>query len=186
MTSIRWWQMTAGALLIALGILFLLDTLGALSFGRAMATLWPLALILLGLLILWCPWRRCWRYGPKDTVVGDIRIGEGEGEWDLHEIDTRMGVGQLLLDLRRARIPQGETKLRVSGFVGNMKIVVPPGLAVSAQGEVGIGSISLLGQKAEGFGRQISSATADYEAAEKRVKVEMSLMVGEASIIAQS
>ncbi|MDP6101101.1 MAG: DUF5668 domain-containing protein, partial [Dehalococcoidia bacterium] len=41
-----------GYLIIALGMLFLLDTMDLLSTGWVMATFWPVAIIALGLSIL--------------------------------------------------------------------------------------------------------------------------------------
>ncbi|MEE9203363.1 MAG: cell wall-active antibiotics response protein LiaF, partial [Dehalococcoidia bacterium] len=155
--------------------------LGFLSAGRALAIFWPLVLVLLGLLILWGSrrWRRV--PGHLQGAVGNIRIGEGE--WDLRDMDTSIGMGELRLDLSRARIPEGETNLRVKGGMGKIQILVPAGLPISAHAEVGAGSINLLGNKADGIFRQLSFTSPSYTTAEKKVKVDMSLFMGEASIV---
>lgn len=181
MTNGRWWEALLGTIIIALGVLFLLDNLGFLSAGRALAIFWPLVLVFLGLLIMWGSGH--WRGipGGLEKAVGDVRIGPGE--WDLRDMDTRIGVGELRLDLSHARIPEGETSLKVSGGMGKIEITVPASLAISAWGEVGAGSISLLGNKAEGISRQISFVSPDYAAADRKVKIDMSLFLGEASIV---
>ncbi|MEK7848878.1 MAG: DUF5668 domain-containing protein, partial [Chloroflexota bacterium] len=55
MSDRRPWELWPGALLIALGVLFLLDTLGVVSAGRVLGTYWPVLVIAAGLLLLW-PW----------------------------------------------------------------------------------------------------------------------------------
>ncbi|MDP2953766.1 MAG: cell wall-active antibiotics response protein LiaF [Chloroflexota bacterium] len=181
MTYGRWWEVLLGTIVTALGVLFLLDNLGVLSAGQALAISWPLALVFLGLFIMWGSGH--WRGVPGglEKAVGNVRIGPGE--WDLRDMDTRIGVGELRLDLSRARIPEGETSLRVSGGIGKIEILVPASLAISARGEVGAGSISLLGHKADGISRQLSFASPDYATAARKVKIDMSLFLGEASIV---
>lgn len=116
-----------------------------------------------------------------EKLIGDIRIGDEE--WELRDMQTELWMGEMRLDLRRARIPPGETNLGVRAGIGKVTILLPADLPVSAQGEVGVGSLSLLGQKAEGFSRQLSFTSADYATAEKKVKVKLSLRFGEASIV---
>lgn len=176
----RPWELWPGALLIALGVLFLLDTLGVVSAGRVLSTYWPVLVIAAGLLLLWGAGR--WGpAGPLGRVVGDIRIGQEE--WELRDTETSLGIGDLRLDLRRARIPAGETTIRIKGGIADIKVVVPQGLAVSAQSRVGMGSINLLGHKADGFSRQLSFVSPDYAAADKKVKVHMNLLIGDTSIV---
>ncbi|MEK7848266.1 MAG: cell wall-active antibiotics response protein LiaF, partial [Chloroflexota bacterium] len=123
-----------------------------------------------------------WRaMGPFEKVVGDIRMGEEE--WELRDTETSLGIGDLRLDLRRARIPAGETTIRIKGGIADIKVVVPQGLAVSAQGQVGMGSINLLGHKADGVSRQLSFSSPDYASAEKKVKIHTSLLIGDTSIV---
>ena len=171
-----------GLILIVLGLLLLLAALGAISFGNAMAIFWSLGLILIGLLIIWTPGRLHYLHHLKQSgvAVGDIRIGDSE--WDLKDMETRVGAGQLRLDLTKARIQPGETRLKVSGGMGKIEILAPSGLSISVQSEVGAGSINILGQKADGVGRQVSFTTPGYETAEKKVRMDLSLMIGELSL----
>ncbi len=178
----RSWHTILGAAFVILGALLLLAAMGVISSGTAWGIFWAAVLILAGLLIL--SGHRSHYQGPSGgsprAAVGEIRIGDTE--WDLHDMDTGIGAGQLRLDLTKARIPLGETKIKINGGMGKIEVYLPAGLAVSAQSEVGAGSINILGQKGEGVGRQLSYTTPDYATAEKKVRIDLSLMVGEAVV----
>ncbi|MDP6509951.1 MAG: cell wall-active antibiotics response protein LiaF [Dehalococcoidia bacterium] len=119
--------------------------------------------------------------GRPGAAVGNIRIGNGD--WDLRDMDTGIGMGELRLDLSHARIPGGETNLRLKGGMGKIQIVVPAGLSITAHAEVVLGSISLLGHKEGGISRQLSFTSPNYAAAERKVNLQLSLFMGEASIV---
>lgn len=180
MSTPRLWRMFIGAALVLLGLLLLLGTLGGMSFGRVMAIFWPALLIIFGLFLLLRP-------RPQQTVLegGGPVIGEvvlGKEPWELRDGETRMAVGQVRLDLRQARMQPGETKLALSGGIGSILVVVPPELEVSVWAEVGVGSIRVLGEKADGLGRQLSFASPGYGSAEKRVRMKISLGMGEVAV----
>lgn len=177
MTHTSSWRVLAGGVLVLLGILFLLSALGVFSAGTAWGVFWAVALIFLGVLILWGRRFQHAHHGSTGATVGDIRIGDAE--WDLHDVETGMAAGQVRVDLTKARIPQGETKLKIKGGMGKIEVLVPASLAISVQSEVGAGSITILGHKVDGVGRQLPFTSPGYESAEKKVKMELSLMMGE-------
>jgi predicted membrane protein len=180
------WRTIGGLLLVLLGLLFLLAAFDVIGFGAAWAIFWALVFILVGLFIIWHPRgnQKFHEFSQSGTMVGDIRLGDSE--WDLKDMETSLGAGQLHLDLTRARIQSGETRLKVSGGMGKIEVLVPAGLAISVWSEVGAGSISILGQKADGVGRQATFATPGYDTADKRVRLELSLMMGEVSVYSLS
>jgi lia operon protein LiaF len=98
-------------------------------------------------------------------------------------MDTGIGMGELRLDLSHARVPDGETNLRVKGGMGKIQIVVPAGLSITAHAEVVLGSVSLLGHKEDGISRRLSFTSTGYAAAERKVKLQLNLFMGEASIV---
>ncbi len=170
-----------GYLIIALGMLFLLDTMDLLSTGWVMATFWPVAIIALGLSILLSARRWHGISGRTGAAMSNVQFRNGY--WDTRDMDTGMGMGELRLDLSRARIPEGDTSLQIKGGMGKIEVMVPAGLNITAQAEVLLGAINLLGHKADGIYSQLSFNSPYYTAAERKVKLQMSLFMGEASII---
>lgn len=173
------WRAICGVALVVLGGLLLLAAFDVISAGAAWGIFWAAALILLGVFLISGPRRKSheWRGSNHGAAVGDIRIGDTE--FDLHDMETSIAAGQLRINLTKARIPAGETKIKVNGGMGKIEILVPSDLAISVRAEVGAGSITVPGQKDDGVGRQTFFASPGYDTAERRVKLELSLMVGE-------
>jgi len=180
MSTPKLWRMFIGAALVLLGLLLLLGTLGVVRFGQVMAIFWPALLIVFGLFLLLRPGRRHVYHESGSPVVGELVLGKEP--WELRDGETRMAVGRIYVDLRQARIQPGETKLTLGGGIGSIQVVVPQDLKVSVWAEVGVGSVNVLGEKADGLGRQLSYASVGYDGAEKRVKMKISLGMGEAIV----
>lgn len=71
------------------------------------------------------------------VVMGSV---ERTGPWTMpHQLAARVFWGNLLLDLREARLPPGDTTLEVDITMGNVEVIVPPGV------EVAVTASSLLG-----------------------------------------
>jgi lia operon protein LiaF len=75
-----------------------------------------------------------WHYDPKSAqhhrFIGDIHIGQDY--WELRPMNISLFIGDTTLDLTRAQIPVGETKIYVACFIGDVKVFVPndPGIGV--------------------------------------------------------
>lgn len=176
------WRAFAGGLLVLLGVLLLLAALGVLGAGAAWGIFWAVVLIVAGAVVLLRRGSRSVRSVRSGAAVGEIRMGDTP--WDFHDMETNMAAGQMRVDLSKARVPQGETRLKVKGGMGKIEILVPASLAISVQAEVGAGSITILGNKADGVGRQLQFVSPGYESADKKVKMDLSLMMGETLVIA--
>lgn len=69
------------------------------------------------------------------VVFGSV---ERVGPWVVpRELAARVAMGNLLLDLREARLAPGVTTIEVNVTMGNLEVVVPPGMAV----EVDVSSV---------------------------------------------
>lgn len=64
--------------------------------------------------------------------------------------DYRLAAGNLTLDLRAVALPPGDTHVRVSLGVGNLRVRVPAGVAVAAEGRARAGEVTLLGHSEHG------------------------------------
>lgn len=182
MSRLRLVEIIVALIIIAIGVVVLVNNLGYadIHLGQVWRTFWPLILIAVGLLIIWGSAQARMSSGKWGHPIGDIKVGQEE--WELHDMNVRSGMGNVQLDLSRARIPKGETKLDIEGGIGNIDVIVPADLAISAWGKVSLGSVTILGQKADGFSRELRFTSDGYPSATRKVRIDMSLALGDAKI----
>ena len=90
-------------------------------------------------------------------AVFDVRLSRGVGDrtyvpattQELRD-DYRLGIGSLELDLSQLQLPPGETHITTSVDVGDLRVIVPAGVALRAHGEVQVGNIEILGTQDDG------------------------------------
>jgi phage shock protein PspC (stress-responsive transcriptional regulator) len=94
----------------------------------------------------------------------DVRDGVGERNYvvgstqDLRS-SYELGIGSLDVDLSRVRLPVGETHLRTSVDVGDLRVVVPADATLRVHGDAQVGQVQILGRSEDG--RNVESELAE-------------------------
>jgi hypothetical protein len=88
----------------------------------------------------------------------DVQFRRGVGERSyavvaMRELrsDYRLGIGTLRLDLHSLALPVGETHVEARVDVGELRVVVPDGVALRVRGDVQLGELHLPGKSVEGY-----------------------------------
>jgi predicted membrane protein len=126
----------AGALLLGIGSLFLLDRMHVLHF--VFRELWPLILVMIGIVILWGAWTR--ERGPSDggttvnatAILGGVERTCTSQDFRGGEITAVMGGCEI--DLRQALIKADEAVIHAFAFWGGIEIQVPETWTVTLTG----------------------------------------------------
>jgi predicted membrane protein len=175
-------QAGVGVVVLLLGIVLLFSNVSEAgwSWSSLLGALWPVILVALGLILIWRT--RPWRSGARqiDQVIGKVDV-RPEG-WELTDLEVQSGIGDIHIDLSRAQIPTGESRIVISGWVGDVSVTVPPSVAVSANGRVSVGTVTILGQKSDGLQRALAVDSPDFAAAERRIRIEVDLIAGNARV----
>ena len=110
--------------------------------------------------------------GMGDRVERPIQVSDLDDEY-------RLGVGELQLDLRDLELPAGEVRVEASLGFGELEVIVPDDVAVSATGEVKWGDASVLGREEDG--RRIRHTVADpgFDDADTRLVIDAHVRAGE-------
>jgi len=89
--------------------------------------------------------------------AADIDLDGGVGDRDYRPTsvtdlrDTyRLGIGELIIDLRQTDLPAGDVPLAVDLGVGEARVIVPEDVCVAMDAEVGIGEVRTFGRHNEG------------------------------------
>ncbi len=169
-------RMFIGALLIILGLMFLLGNLLDINMW---AICWPVGLILLGVWLILRPQTIGSNMAIQQKLLGDIHRS---GAWQVTNEEFWIGVGDVDLDMLNADIPDGETKLRVFGFVGDVEMLMPSNVGISVNCMGVITDVKIMGKEQTTFLSPFHLVSDDYMTAERKVLIETSFFVGEIKI----
>ncbi|MBM4415177.1 MAG: hypothetical protein FJ035_02705 [Chloroflexi bacterium] len=170
---------TVGAYLVALGLVALLDSSGARHLGAAgiAGAAVGFACIAFGALATIAAWR-VRRFSRRlRRAFGHVR-SDREG-WTVNDAVISTVLGDIMLDLRRAELPAGETQLTLLCWIGTIDVRVPADIGVDVTAQAIVGSVDALGRREEGVVRDINVRTADYSAQPCRLLLRLSTFVGE-------
>ncbi|HTR98449.1 MAG TPA: cell wall-active antibiotics response protein LiaF [Bacteroidota bacterium] len=204
----RWF----GFVLIAVGIIFLLDSTGVIEFGEVLRTYWPLLLVLWGLWLL-ARGKRTERHPgapaggvagagaaapggafmpaapaaagdsvQSSNVFGDLEIRVTSPSFRGGAVSTVFG--DLNLDLSPGGLADGEHQLTMSGVFGDERLVLPRGGAVEVTAHTLAGDIVVPGQTREGFSVSLKYTSPGFDTAAKRLRVSVSQVFGDIHVIA--
>lgn len=134
---------------VALGFILLANSLGwaAIDLGQVLRMIVPVLIILLGASLFFGR-----PTAGKTTLafLGGVSRGKTT-PWELESGTYFAFMGGIELDLRHALIPEGETFLDLTAFMGGIEIRVPADLPVEADGFAILGGIELLGRGSGGI-----------------------------------
>ncbi len=126
------------------------------------------------------------------SFLGEIRLGDTP--WALEDSQYSLGIGELYVDLSKALIPDGTTYLDLSGWIGEIAIIVPEDLDIEVNASVRVGNVDLFGEEKEfsrhtkyrssrmGSKNTIYYKSDEYDQATKKVHINASVNIGEISI----
>jgi len=134
------------------------------------------------------PWSDCNRphEGPYEQehsrFIGDTYIGHDH--WELRPMNVSHFIGDTVLDLTKAHIPVGETKIHVSSFIGDVKVFLPndPSVGVRVTSSCLIGSVTVLGRNEGGFFNQMTVETPGYHDVPKKIALVVSAFIGDVRV----
>ncbi|MEI5906460.1 cell wall-active antibiotics response protein LiaF [Bacillus spongiae] len=110
------------------------------------------------------------------AFIGDMRFSENN--WSVEPMTLSHFIGDVFVDFGKAFIPDGETPINVSHWIGDIKILIPEDVGVEIYAKVNIGDIKLLNLKSNDIKPTMHYRSPDYESAVKKVKLILSLNIG--------
>ncbi len=205
-TGNLWW----GLLLIALGVMFLLDNMNVIEFGEAVRTYWPALLVLWGVSILLSrsvvP-RASSGGGTAaspspagdvkevfddrsespdaehlsySSVFGDLSLRALSGNFKGGTVSTVFG--DTTVDLSSATLADGENALKLSGVFGDVRLMLAPSMPYSISAHSLFGAIQAAGQKRDGFSSTLVLQSPEFSPAPKKLLIEVSQVFGDISL----
>ncbi len=118
----------------------------------------------------------------RSGFIGDIHIGQDY--WDLKPMNISHFIGDTVLDLTKAHVATGETKVCISSFIGDVKVYVPNDFEVGIEvvSSAFIGDVKVLGRKEGGMFNHFNMQSPRYAEADKRIKLVVSTFIGDVRV----
>ncbi|MGQ8871366.1 cell wall-active antibiotics response protein LiaF [Paenibacillus sp. TSA_86.1] len=118
----------------------------------------------------------------KSTFIGDFHMGKEV--FTLKPMNISSFIGDTVIDLTKAQIPYGETKIVISHFIGDVKVFVPEDMdvGISLTTSSFLGDMKLLGTKRGGFMGNAQEETPHYREAGKKVRIIVSVFIGDVKV----
>jgi len=91
-------------------------------------------------------------------------------------------VGDLRMDFSQALLPEGETTIRVVGFVGDINLVAPVDAGISVAASGFLTSAKIFGQKQDTFLATERYISEGYTEAARRLHIETLMFVNDLDI----
>lgn len=184
-------RITVGALLIGLGVAWLIESLGVadvpwhlvlplalMSTGTGLAVAGslgerPRGLVWLGVILI---------VVLSAGTAGDVTFAGGIGDRVLRPAGVadltryRLGIGDLTVDLRGISFPAGTTRVEASVGLGELTILVPGGVSVLGRGHAGAGEITFFGKESSGL--DVDLGVSGPATATSRLSLDLSVGLG--------
>ena len=170
-------QIIIGGFLILFGLLAFLGNLLHIDIG---AIFWPLVLIAVGFLLLLRP-----QFAPPGSEVWFRLFGgvHRYGAWQVHNEEVWMFIGDVRLDLTQAELPPGESVFRISGFVGDIDLQLPPGTALSVHANGFVTAAHWFGSKQDHFLNPAIYVSPGYDQAASKFKLVTTFFVTDLTVV---
>jgi predicted membrane protein len=170
-------EILVGVLLVLIGFVALVSNVFNIDFGLIC---WPLFFIFLGVWIIARP-----RMVSEDTRVHPILLGDlrRSGEWEVSDQEIWAFIADVDLDFTQAAIPDGETMIKMYGFVGDLDVTLPAEVGFKVNSYGFVTDARILGEKRNGFFLQpLQETSENYEMASKKVSISLLAFVGDIKV----
>ncbi|MFQ5674764.1 MAG: cell wall-active antibiotics response protein LiaF [bacterium] len=182
-----------GIIMIALGVIFLLDELDIMDAGDFFSRFWPLILIAIGVkMILTRQETSSTASNDREQladssdpvkyskVIGDINLKLETKALEGGNIGTT--IGDMKIDLSDIDMATGEKTLSIDGMIGDVRVILPKTLKVTVKANVTIGDIQLLDITGDGFFLSRSYKSQGYDKAQKKLYISISEVIGDIEV----
>lgn len=114
------------------------------------------------------------------SVLGDIHK---TGSWEARRHEFWWFVGETRLDFSNAFFPEREAKIKVLGFVNDVKIYLPSDVGLRIHSFSFLSDFHVPGKKEERFFASLDDRTANFDLVDKGVEVQIMSFVAEIRVI---
>ncbi|WP_349408267.1 cell wall-active antibiotics response protein LiaF [Pseudalkalibacillus sp. SCS-8] len=167
-----------GTFLTLIGVMLAADRLGYWEFSfREIVNYWPLLFVYIGLRILMGkrPIIKVTAKSSKNGFVTDVSMKENN--WQVEDLDEWNGVADYDFDYTKAFIPDRDTKIKLAGWVGDIKILIPEDVEFSLIASSKVGDVKIGHYSRDGIMKNANYKTDGYDEATRKLTFNIDFQV---------
>ena len=134
--------------------------------------LWPILIVAFGLHQLF---KEPERTINEKVMSEPVRKFENNSfnspNWKLEPIHLQRKVADYYFDFSKAIIPPGETLIKLTGYVGDIHMLIPEHLAVHITVKGNVGDVTIFDRKDNGLHTNLIHESPHFEEADKRLRI---------------
>ena len=100
----------------------------------------------------------------------------------LQNVEMSLGIGDVEIRLTGGELSPGLNRVVISGFIGDIRVFVPPDMPFFAACSNFIGDVELTDRRASGFGNNIDFQTEGYASAERKLYIAAHNFIGDIKV----
>ncbi len=101
---------------------------------------------------------------------------------DLQNTEVSSFIGDVEIKLHGGKLAPGLNRMIISGFIGDVRVLVPEGMAVFAQCSNFVGDIEMMGKRSSGFGNSLDAQTPNYGEADGKLYIASNHFIGDVRV----
>ena len=101
---------------------------------------------------------------------------------DLRNVEVSSFAGNTEIKLHGGKLSAGLNRMVVSGFIGDVRILVPADMPVLCTSSSFIGDVELLGKRSSGLGNTIDARTENYDSSEAKLYIAINHFIGDVRV----
>jgi lia operon protein LiaF len=101
---------------------------------------------------------------------------------NLQNVEIGNFLGDVEVKLHGGKLAPGLNRMIISGFIGDVRVLVPEGMAIFAQSSNFIGDIEMMGRRSSGFGNSLEAQSANYSEAEAKLYIASNHFIGDVRV----
>ncbi|TFG68804.1 MAG: hypothetical protein E4H27_07660 [Anaerolineales bacterium] len=164
-------QITMGVIIISFGLILLVSNLTGI---RLWSYIWPLILISLGIWMVMRPARFNRDSTMQFRFLGGIPYRNNGTVKDENIVSF---IGDVHMDLTRAKILPGETHIGLRGFVGDIDIIVPADIGIAVTSSAFVTSATAFGYKQDYFLTPFELKSDNFVSTERKISFDLGFFV---------
>jgi lia operon protein LiaF len=127
--------------------------------------------------------------GPTTAEPGRVKFDKSFGDMyidcngvSLQNIQISSVFGDVEVRVHGGKLESGLNRMVISGFLGDIRIILPVDMPVLAHVSSFGGDVEALGHRESGFGNNVDAQTANYQSAEDRLFIAVNTFLGDVQI----